>query len=126
MPFIKLYPLQETEAVRDEDFGRGNPARCLAVRRFDAREYYLNIQHIAAFEECPLYLICEAETDALVNGVRIRLADGCLNGGMIVVPDDPAENEPGFVEALQQAGRGEVAELGFSRYLRELEAKGLI
>ena len=122
MPFIKIHPLQETEAVRDEDFGRGNPARCLARRRFDTRELFLNIDQIAAFEECPLYLICEADPNALVNGIRIRLA----SGGMLVVPDDPEDDEPGFVEALGRASRGEIVELGYSRHLGELERKKLI
>lgn len=45
---------------------------------------------------------------------------------MRVVPDDPAENEPGFAAALEQAASGRVAELGYSRYLAELERKKLI
>lgn len=122
MPFIKIHPLQESEAVRDEDFGRGHPARCPAERRFGAREYYLNVDRIVAFEECPLYLICAAETDALVNGMRVRLA----GGGTLVLADDPEEGEPGFLAALQQAGREGIAEMGYSAYLRDLERKGLI
>ncbi len=122
MPFIRIFPLQETEAVRPEDFGQGNPARCHAVRRFGSREYWLAISQIVAYEECPLYLICDAEPNGLVNGVRIRLADG----GMLVVPDDPEDDEPGFAAALEQAAGGQVAELGYSRYLAELERKKLI
>jgi hypothetical protein len=122
MPFIKLYPLRETEAVRDEDLGRGHPARCPAERRFGAREYYLNVDRIAAFEECPLYLVCAAETDALVNGVRLRLADGAT----LVVADDPEEGEPGFLAALAQANREGFAEMGYSAYLSEIERRGLI
>ena len=122
MPFIRLYPLQETEAVRPENFGQGNPARCRAERRFSAREIFLNINQIAAYEECPLYLICEAEPNGLVNGVRIRLADG----GMLLAADDPEEDELGFVAALEQAASGRIAELGYSRYLAELERKKLI
>lgn len=122
MPFIRIFPLQETEAVRPEDFGRGNPARCRAERRFSAREFFLNIRQIMAYEECPLYLICDAEPNGLVNGVRIRLADGT----MLVVPDDPDEGEPGFAAALEQAAGGRIAEIGYSRYLAELERKKLI
>ena len=122
MPFIRIFPLLETEAVRPEDFGRGNPARCVAERRFGAREFFLNISQIVAYEECPLYLICDAEPNGLVNGVRIRLADGA----MLVVPDDPQEGEPGFAAALEQAAGGRIAELGYSRYLAELERKKLI
>ena len=122
MPFIRIFPLLETEAVRPEDFGRGNPARCVAERRFGAREFFLNISQIVAYEECPLYLICDAEPNGLVNGVRIRLADGA----MLVVPDDPQEDEPGFAVALEQAASGRIAELGYSRYLAELERKKLI
>ncbi len=119
MPFIKLCPLHETEAVRPEDFGHGNPARCIAERRFSAPEIFLNIAHIVAYEECPLYLICDAEPNGLVNGVRLRLADGA----MLVVPDDPEDDEPGFAAALEQAAGGRIAELGYSRYLAELERK---
>lgn len=122
MPFIRLFPLQETEAVRPEDFGRGNPARCRAERRFAAREICLNLNQIAAYEECPLYLVCEAEPNGLVNGVRIRLADG----GMLVLADDPEEGELGFATALEQAAGGQIAEMSYSRYLAELARKKLI
>ena len=57
MPFIRIFPLQETEAVRPEDFGRGNPARCHALRRLDAREFWPTLNQIVAYEECPRYLI---------------------------------------------------------------------
>lgn len=122
MPFIRIFPLQETEARRPEDFGLGHPARCRAERRFGAREFWLAIGQIAAWEECPLYLICDAEPNGLVNGIRIRLADG----GMLVVPDDPEDGEPGFAAALELAAGGRIAELGYSRYLAELERKKLI
>jgi hypothetical protein len=122
MPFIRLFPLYETEAVRDEDFGRGNPARCRAERRFGAREFWLSLNQIAAYEECPLYLVCDAEPNGLVNGVRIRLVDGSV----LVVPDDPVEGELGFAATLELAASGRVAELGYSRYLAELERKRLI
>lgn len=122
MPFIRIFPLQETEAVRPEDFGRGNPARCRAERRFGAREFYLAVSQIVAWEECPLYLVCDAEPNGLVNGIRLRLADG----GMLVVPDDPEDDELGFIAALEQAAGGRVAELGYSRYLAELARKKLI
>lgn len=122
MPFIKLMPLQETEAVSAEDFGRGNPARCRAERRFSARELCLNLNQIAAFEECPLYLVCEAEPNGLVNGVRIRLVDG----SMLVVADDPEDGELGFAAALERAAGGRIAEMGYSRYLAELARKNLI
>lgn len=119
MPFIKLHPLQEIEGQSPEHFGHGHPARCRAVPRFDAPEIYLNLNQIAAFEECPLYLITEADPNALVNGIRIRLA----SGGLVLVADDPEDDEPDFVTALQRASRGEIVELGYSRYLRELERK---
>lgn len=122
MPFIRFFPLQETEAVRPENFGRGNPARCRAERRFGAREFYLAVSQIVAWEECPLYLVCDAEPNGLVNGIRLRLADG----GMLVVPDDPEDDELGFIAALEQAAGGRVAELGYSRYLAELARKKLI
>ena len=122
MPFIRIFPLHETEAIRPEDFGLGNPARCVAERRFGAREFWLNISQIVAYEECPLYLICDAEPNGLVNGVRIRLGDGAT----LVVPDDPEDGEPGFATALEQAAGGRIAELGYSRYLAELEGKKLI
>lgn len=122
MSFIKLYPLQEAARIDAENFGQGQPARCQAVPRFGAREITLNISQIAAFEECPLYLSCSAETDAVVNGIRIRLVDG----SSFVVPDDPDTGEMGFLAALDQAARGELAEVPYSRYLRELQAKKLI
>jgi hypothetical protein len=122
MPFLRIFPLQETEAVRPEDFGRGNPARCRAERRFGAREFWLALGQIVAFEECPLYLVCDAEPNGLVNGVRIRLADG----GMLVVADDPEDDELGFVAALEQAASGRIAEMGYSRYLGELTRDKLI
>lgn len=119
MSFIKIYPLEEAATLRDADFGQGQPARCNAVRQFSAIELYLNIHEIAAFEECPLYLICEAETDALVNGIRLRLR----NGGMWVLPDDAENEEERFVALLARAGRGEVVEMPYSPYLLELERK---
>lgn len=122
MPFIRIFPLQETEAVRPEDFGHGNPARCRALRRSDAREIWLALAHIVAWEECPLYLICDAEPNGLVNGVRVRLADG----GMLVVADDPEDDELGFAAALEQAAGGRIAEMGYSRYLGELARQKLI
>ena len=122
MPFIRIFPLQETEAVSPENFGRGNPARCRAERRFGAREFWLALGQIAAWEECPLYLVCDAEPNGLVNGIRIRLVDG----GMLVVPDDPEDDEAGFVAALAQAAGGQLAEMGYSRYLGELARRKLI
>lgn len=122
MPFIRLFPLVESEPLRAEDFGRGHPARCIAERRFGARELWLNLNQIAAFEECPLYLVCEAEPNGLVNGIRLRLADGSL----VVVADDPEDGEPSFIEALTQAVSGRIVEMGFSRYLDELTRRKLI
>ena len=122
MSFIKLYPLPEMEAMRDEDFGMGHPARCRALRRFGARELFLNVGRIVAFEECPLYLVSEADPNALVNGIRLRLADG----SQWVVADDPEEGEPGFLELLARACGGEIVELGFSSHLRGLERQQLI
>lgn len=122
MPFIRLFPLVETETLSPEDFGRGHPARCTAERRFGARELWLNLNQIAAFEECPLYLVCEAEPNGLVNGIRLRLSDG----SMLVVADDADDGEPGFIAALEQASNGRVAETAYSRYLGELARKKLI
>lgn len=122
MSFLRIFPLKEIENVADEDFGNGNPARCLAQSRFGAREYYLNINDIAAFEECPLYLICKAETDALVNGIRIKLR----SGEMMVLPDDPEKEEAGFINLLARAGQGEIVEMEYSHYMRELEDQKLI
>jgi len=122
MPFIKVYPLYELEHASDEDFGRGNPARCRAERGFGAREYFLNIAEIRMFEQCPLYLICRAETDALVNGIRLRLR----SGQTLIVPDDPEDEAHVFARLLERAARGEIVEMPFSRYLRELEQQDLI
>ncbi len=117
MPFIKIYPMQEIEGVSEASFGNGNPARCLAQGRFGAKELYLNIDEISAFEECPLYLISPVETDALVNGIRIRLR----GGSMLVVADDPENDKERFLDLLGKATRGEIAEMEYSRYLLELE-----
>lgn len=122
MPFIQLYPLQEIQPLRAEDFGNGNPARCHATPRFGARELWLNPHHIVAYEECPLYLVCEAEPNGLVNGIRLRLTDGT----MLVVADDPDDGEPGWIAALESAASGRITETGYSRYLGELARKKLI
>ena len=122
MPFIRLYPLQETQPLRLEDFGYGNPARCHAMPRFGARELWLNLQHILAYEECPLYLVCAAEPNGLVNGIRLRLTDGT----MLVVADDPEDDDLSFASALEQAASGRMAETGYSRYLGELARRKLI
>jgi hypothetical protein len=45
---------------------------------------------------------------------------------MLVVPDDPEDDEPGFATALEQAAGGRIAELGYSRYLADLERKKMI
>ncbi len=122
MSFIRIFPLRETEAVQPDQFGLGNPARCRAVRRFGASEFWLNINQIAAYEECPLYLICDAEPNGLVNGIRIRLVDGA----MLVVPDDPEDDEHGFAAVLAQATSGRNAEMGYSRYMTELARQHMI
>lgn len=69
-----------------------------------------------------LYLVCDAEPNGLINGIRLRLADGSI----LVVPDDPAENALGFAAALEQAADGRIAEMGYSRYLQELEQNKLL
>lgn len=122
MPFIRVFPLQEIEPILPEHFGLGHPARCRAERRFGAREIGLHINQIAAYEECPLYLVCEAEPNGLINGIRLRLVDGAI----WVLADDPEEGEPGFVAALELALSGRIAEMGYSSYLIELERKKLI
>ncbi|ACL74242.1 hypothetical protein [Thioalkalivibrio sulfidiphilus] len=116
MSFIRIFPLQEIEHAADEHFGKSQPARCHATDRFDAREFYLNVDEIAAFEECPLYLISEQETDALVNGIRIRLR----SGARFVIPDDPEDEEASFLALLGRALKGEIVEMEFSRYLGSL------
>jgi hypothetical protein len=50
------------------------------------KEYFLNVSEIEAFEECPSYLICKVETDALVNGL--------CSGETIIVPDDAKAGMP--------------------------------
>ncbi|HMM46684.1 MAG TPA: hypothetical protein PKC12_01740 [Thiobacillaceae bacterium] len=57
-----------------------------------------------------------------MNGIRIRLMDGTT----LVVPDDPEDGGLAFTAALEQAASGRIAELGYSRYLKELERKRLI
>lgn len=122
MSFIKIYPLKEAADASEETFGRGHPARCPAEHSFTAREYWLNLHEIVAFEECPLYLVCEAEPNGLVNGLRMRLR----SGETILVPDDAPEGEPDFLEVLARAARGEVVEMSYSAYLKELEQQKLI
>ncbi len=122
MSVIKVFPLRETVPTTDADSGAGNPARCVARRRFQTPDVYLAVGHIAAFEECPLYLVCDAEPNGVVNGIRVLLA----SGRHLVLADDPQEGEPGFLELLDRAVRGELVEMPPSRYFRELERKGLI
>lgn len=117
MSFIRVFPLEEIENFSAAHFGLGHPARCAAIRHFGARELYLHVDEIAAFEECPLYLINAEETDALVNGVRLRLRSGAT----LVVADDPGEGGEPFLELIARASRGEVVHMDFSRYLRELD-----
>jgi hypothetical protein len=89
-------------------------ARCPATRRFNAREFWLKLDQIAAYEECPLYLVCDAEPNGLVDG------------SLLVVADDPEDDALGFAAALEQAAGGHIAEMGYSRYLGELARKKLI
>jgi hypothetical protein len=121
MGFIKVCPLRETVATTDADFGRANPARCVARRRFQPPGGCLAATHIAAFEAYPLYLVCEAEPNGVVNGIRVLPASGPHR----VLADDPEEGEPGFLELLGRAAGGMV-EMPACRYLRELEGKGRI
>ena len=122
MSFIRIFPLQDSDGAPADNFGSGQPARCVAQGRFGAREYYLNISEFAAFEECPLYLISKTETDALVNGIRLRLC----SGEILVIPDDPGEPENSFLNLLTRTANGEVVEMEYSRYLRDLEKDKLI
>lgn len=62
------------------------------------------------------YLISEQETDALVNGIRIRLR----SGARFVVPDDPEDEQASFLALLARALKGEIVEMDFSRYLGSL------
>lgn len=117
MSFIKIYPLPETENNGDDNFGRNNPARCEVEAGPAVKEYYLHVDQIAAFEECPLYLISDEETDALVNGIRLLLR----SGEVLIVPDDPEEEEANFIDLLERACQGEIVEMAYSRYLSELE-----
>jgi hypothetical protein len=120
MSFIRIYPLRENRHMVLEHFGRGDPARCYAHRKFGAEEFYLNVSQIASFESCPLYLISESEPDALVDGVRLHL----VSGDFIVVPDDAEEDDNKFVILLERAVRGEVVKMPFSRYLQTLSDEG--
>jgi len=122
MSFIKIYPLKETENNSGDTFGRSNPARCIVEHSFSAKEYYLHIHEIVAFEECPLYLISNVETDALVNGIRLLLR----SGEVLIVPDDPDDEEANFIDLLERASQGEIVEMEYSRYLRELEEQNLL
>ena len=122
MSFIKIYPLVETDNNGDENFGRSNPARCMVENSISAKEYYLHVNQIVAFEECPLSLICDAETDELINGIRLQLR----SGDTIIVPDDPEDEEANFIDLLERASQGEIVEMAYSRYLRELEEQNLI
>ena len=122
MSFLKIYPLIEIENNSGDNFGRNIPARCMVENSFAAREYYLHVDQIAAFEECPLYLISDVETDALVNGIRVLLR----SGEILIVPDDPEEEEATFIDLLERASQGEIVEMAYSRYLRELEDQNLI
>ncbi len=117
MSFIKIHPLTAIESLNEDDFGRGHPARCRAERSFGSRELFLNVNQIAAFEECPLYLVSEADPNALVNGIRLRL----VSGQVLVVADDPEEGAQGFMEALARACAGQIAAVGYSSHLLELE-----
>jgi len=117
MPFMRIFPLAERDSSMPDHLGHGHPARCSAQRPFGADEYYLNINEVASFEECPLYLVSQSEPNALVNGIRLRLH----SGEIVVVPDDPEDTQNGFLSVLQRAARGEVVEMEYSRHLRELE-----
>ncbi len=122
MSFIKVYPLVETENNGGENFGRSIPARCLVEPSFSAREYYLHVDQIVAFEECQLSLICDAQTDEQISGIRLQLH----SGDTIIVPDDPEDEEANFIDLLERASQGEIVEMAYSRYLRELEEQNLI
>ena len=116
MGFIRIYPLKEITELPLEAFGRGEPARCQPEYGMGMADYYLGVQHIVAFEECPLYVVSEADPNALINGVRIRLADNTI----VVIPDD-AENEAGrFQTLLRRALQGEIVEMEHSTYIAEL------
>ncbi len=43
MSFIRIVPFNEVTDFDPADLGQGDPARCLAVEEFDAREFFLNV-----------------------------------------------------------------------------------
>lgn len=120
MGFIKLYPLVEIEPVPASRFGFGEPARCRAEPRFGTREYALHVDRIAAFEECPLYILSRNENNALIDGIRLQL----VTGECLIVPDDNQEPGQGFADLLRRACAGEIVEMPYSVYLRQLEREG--
>lgn len=122
MGFIRIFPFTEIENFSEEQFGKGHPARCKAQTQFGSKEMYLNVAENLAFEVCPLYLVSEAETDALVNGIRIQLR----SGDFIIVPDDTEHEDRTFLYLLTLALKGEIVEMDYSLYLRQLEQRKLI
>ncbi|QKT03974.1 hypothetical protein HUS23_09175 [Ectothiorhodospiraceae bacterium 2226] len=116
MSFIKLFPLTEEHVPPVEHFGKGHPARCRPQTSFEARECWLNVHEIAAFEECPLYLVTDADPNALVDGIRLRLR----SGESLLIPDDAADANEKFLALLARAVRGELVEMRYSSYLSEL------
>lgn len=120
MPFIQVYPLEEMGGFDPTHLGLGHPARCRATTYFAACSVAVAVHAIAAYEECPLYLVSSAEDNALVNGIRLRL----LSGEVLVLADDPEDEADAFVHLLERAAGGKVVAMPFSRYLRRLEKAG--
>ena len=114
MSFIRIFPFEEVTDFDPANLGQGDPARCQAVDEWDAREFFLNIQEIAGFEECPLYLVSPEDPNALVNGIRVVVR----SGRSFLIADDPEDPEESFVNLVKRSSRGEVTFMPFSRYLK--------
>lgn len=119
MSFMRIFPFDEITDFDPAELGQGDPARCKAIDEWDAREFYLNVHEIAGFEECPLYLVSPEDPNALVNGIRVVMR----SGRGFVLADDPPEPSAAFIALLQRAMSGEVVEMPFPTYLKDLVAE---
>ncbi|MDH5654352.1 MAG: hypothetical protein OEZ34_00455 [Spirochaetia bacterium] len=107
MAFIKIYPLSEIVPSSEDIFGQGEPARCRPRSGLGGAEYYLNLNFIKAFEECPLYLVTEDDPNLLTDGIRILLSDGKI----LVLQDDSEDPEQKFETILMAAGQDGISKM---------------